>query len=119
MDPITLLIIGIGGAAAAGLTASSIPIVRHIRFNRARELLKRPIIGAQSGSDAPRSVYDLFRDLGSSEYAIEVMRHMDLIPETEEELEFVASNLSDAISSFGSYELMISSLKETIKELQR
>ena len=79
----------------------------------------RPIIGAQVGSDAPRTVYDVFCDLGSSEYAVEVMRHMDLLPEKEEDLELAAVNLTDAISSFGGYDPLVTSLKETIEELSQ
>ncbi len=117
MDPITLLLIGTGGAALAGVTAAVGPLVRHLRLRRARDLVTRPIIGALASSDSPRSVYDVFSDLGSTEYALEVMRHMDLIPENEEDLEIVAINLSDAISSFGSYDQLVGSLNETIQEL--
>jgi hypothetical protein len=117
VDPITILLIGTGGAAVAGIAAVAGPLVRHLRLRRARELITRPVVGATGGGDAPRSVYDVFRDLGSSEYAIEVMRHMDLIPETEEDLEVVASSLTDAVSSFGGYALLVASLRETIQEL--
>jgi hypothetical protein len=118
VDPITLaILIGAGAAAAAGATAGVFPIWRRVRLGRARELVTRPIIGAQAGSDAPRSVFDVFRDLGSTEYALEVMRHMGLIPETEAELELVAGSLSDAIASYGGYDLMIESLRETIQDL--
>ena len=117
MDPITLVLIGAGGAALASLAAAAGPVWRRVRLGRARDLVTRPIIGAGAGNAAPRSVYDVFVDLGSSEYALEVMRHMGLIPDAEEDLELVASNLGDAISSFGGYEPMVSSLKETIQEM--
>lgn len=119
MDPITLVLIGAGGAAAASAAASIGPIWRRVKLRRARDLVNRPIIGAQVGSDAPRTVYDVFCDLGSSEYALEVMRHMDLLPEKEEELELAASNLTDAISSFGGYDPMVTSLTETIEEMSQ
>lgn len=117
MDPITLLIIGAGGAAAAGVAASVGPIWRQVKLRRSRELIMRPIIGADSADGGPRSVYDVFCDLGANEYGIEVMRHMDLIPEKEEDLELVTHNLKEAIESFGGYGLMIESLRETIGEL--
>lgn len=118
MDPITLaILIGAGAAAAAGVTAGAVPIWRRIRIGRARELVTRPIIGAGAGATAPRSVADVFRDLGSTEYALEVMRHMGLIPETEEDLEVVTGNLTDAIASYGGYDLLIESLRETIQDL--
>lgn len=118
MDPITLaILIGAGVAAAAGATAGAVPIWRRVRLGRARELVTRPIIGAGAGTDAPRSVADVFRDLGSTEYALEVMRHMGLIPETEEDLEVVTGNLTDAIASYGGYDLLIESLRETIQDL--
>jgi len=117
MDPITLLLIGTGGAAAAGVAAAIGPIWRSVKLRRARELINRPLIGSQEGDGAPRSVFDVFRDLGQDEYAIEVMQHMDLIPEQEQDLEVVAVNLADAISSFGGYDAMVSSLRETIREL--
>lgn len=119
MDPVTLVLIGAGGAAAASLAASIGPIWRRVKLRRARDLVTRPIIGAQVGSDAPRTVYDVFCDLGSSEYAVEVMRHMDLLPEKEEDLELSASNLTDSISAFGGYDPMVTSLKETIEEMSQ
>lgn len=119
MDPITLILICAGGAAAAGLSASIGPIWRSVKLRRSRDLINRPIIGAQVGVAAPRSVYDIFCDLGSTEYALEVMRHMDLLPEKEEDLELAASNLSDAIASFGGYDAMVVTLKETIEELSQ
>lgn len=117
MDPITLILIGTGGAAAAGVAAAVGPLWRHLKQRKARELVQRPVIGAQAGSDAPRSIYDVYRDLGADGFALEVMRHMHLIPEGEEDLEAVASHLSDAISSFGGYDSMVASLHETIEEL--
>jgi hypothetical protein len=117
VDPITLILIGTSGAAAAGVAAAVGPLWRQWRQRKARELVQRPIIGAQAGSDAPRSVYDVFQDLGSDDFALEVMRHMRLIPDREEDLETVASNLSDAIGSFGGYTELISSLRETIEEM--
>lgn len=117
MDPITLaILIGAGGAAAAGITAALGPLWRHYREKAARELVQRPVIGASAGSNAPRSVYDIYQDLGSDDYALEVLRHLSVIPEKEEELELVASNLSDAISSYGGYDSMVTLLRETIGE---
>jgi predicted transcriptional regulator len=117
VDPVTLILIAAGGVAASGVLAAAGPLWRHWRQRVARELLQRPVIGARAGSDAPRSVYDVYRDLGSDEFAIEVMDHLHVIPEKEEDLEAAAVNLGDAISSFGGYETMIGSLRETIEEM--
>ena len=117
MDPITLLVLGMGALAAAGLGAAAGPLWGQVRLRRARELVTRPLVGAQAGDGAARSVHDLYFDLGSSEYAIEVLRHLDLIPETEADVERVAGSLVDAIASFGGYDAMVASLRETIKDL--
>ena len=42
---------------------------------------------------------------------------MTLIPTREADLETVASALSDVISSFGGYDALVTSLRETIEEL--
>lgn len=117
MDPITLALIITGALAAAGVGAAAGPLWRQSKLRQARELVTRPIIGAGAGDGSARSVYDVFRDLGSSEYAIEVMRHMDLVPEAEADIERVAGSLADAIASFGGYEAMVDSLRETIRDL--
>jgi hypothetical protein len=117
VDPITLIIIGAGGVTAAGLAAAVGPIWHQLNIRKARDLVNRPVIGADASGSGPRSVYDIFCDLGANEYAVDVMRHMDLIPEREQDLESTTNNLRDAIDSFGGYGLLISSLRETISEL--
>ena len=117
MDPITLLIIGTGGAAAAGVAAAAGPLWNHVKLRRARELLTRPIIGGLEDGGEPKSVADVFRDLGSNGYALEVLRHLDLVPEREQDLEMVATNLSDAVASYGGYDQFVSILRGTIQEL--
>ncbi len=116
MDPITLaIILGVSAMAATGLGVATPPLVRHRRLRRAEELVTRPIVGAQAGDGAARSVYEVFEDLGKSEYALEVMRSMDLLPESEKDIERVAANLAEAISNFGGYEPLVTSLGETIQ----
>jgi hypothetical protein len=74
-------------------------------------------VGTAAGSAGPRSVYDVYVDLGANGYALEVMEHLGVVPEREAELELAAQNLTDAIASFGDYDQFVDSLRQTIAEL--
>jgi len=118
VDPITLILIGAAAAAAAGLGVATPPLLSSARLRRARKLLTRPIISTVTGDGVAKSVYDVFQDLGANEVALEVMRHMGMIPESEDELDSVAASLEENIASFGGYESLVRSLRESIADIE-
>ncbi len=117
MDPITLTVLAAIGLAGSG---GALAIVRarraHARRAAMREAALKPIpLGAQP----PVSLFDVFWDLGASDFALEVMASQQLLLEEPEGLGDAARALREAVGLGGSYKAFIQEQLETIQEYYR
>jgi len=88
--------------------------------SRRAELLrmKDAIRVRQSGNvRAEHSIFDVFWDLGASEFAIEVMAHQGFLPKEVDDLEIALDQLQDAIKVQGNYQTFIRENLEAIEEM--
>ncbi len=114
MDPITIIILVLLSLTATGATGVRVRRKRR----RARVLVLRDAIrsrGVASGS-VEVSVFDVFWDLGVSEYALEIMGNQGLLMRDLQDLPVALDNLSDLIKDHGGYDTFIRETNETIQE---
>ncbi len=114
MDPITLTIITLFVLATGGATTA---VVR--RQKRARRLLRlrENLRARRPFGDQRLSIFDIFWDLGASDFALELLAHHQLLPEDDETEVFGAwSRLEDLIEQYGGYEGFLEDSLEAIQE---
>lgn len=114
MEPFTLFIIIMISLLAGG----GIEGARQGRRRKKHILMKDAIRtrGLRSRS-AEASVFDVFWDLGASEFAIEVMASQRFLPDDPQSVEVALDQIQDAIDTHGSYETFIRENLEAIEEM--
>lgn len=115
MDPTTVILILLSILAGGGASKVTLDAVRRLRRHRLEEAL-----GHEKRHDGRRlSVFDVFWDLGASDFALELMRHDELLPADAGELEDVHRRLESVIESHGSYQQFVDDSLEAIREFYR
>ncbi len=113
MDPITITIITIIcllGGGGMGLS------VRNTRRRQARQRMRDAIRVRQQVKDAEVSVFDVFWDLGVSDFALEIMGNQGLLLKDMQDLPFVLDALEDRVAEHGSYATFVRENLEAIQE---
>lgn len=113
MDPITVVIITLLVLATGGATGKAA-----VEWRRAhqRQLLaqsvhqRRPIDGQMLG------LFDVFWDLGVSDFALEIMGHQGLLPDDAAQVDRALTTLEALIREHGSYGEYIADSLEAIQE---
>ena len=114
MDPITLTIITLFVLATGGATTA---VVRRQQQARKQLRLKESLRARQPVGDQRLSIFDVFWDLGASDFALELMAHHHLLPhDSESEIFGAWSRLEDLIDQHGSYEGFLEDSLEAIQE---
>lgn len=115
MDPVTLVIIATLAAVATGGTATA--VIRR-RKNRRRRRLREDLRTRRPVGDDRISLFDVFWDLGASDYALEMMDHFGVVPKDDGERQIVGalSRLEDLVSQHGSYREFLDDSLEAIQE---
>jgi hypothetical protein len=117
MDPITLTVLAAIGAAGVGGAWAMIRTHRdHSRQAAMREAVRKPI---SLGAEPPVSLFDVFWDLGASDFALELMASEQLLLEQAQGLGDATRALREAVSLGGSYKAFIEEKLETIQEYYR
>jgi hypothetical protein len=110
VDPITIiaLVALIAGAGAGGLAYR-----RGDQRKEMREAVRAPIA---SGDDLIISLFDVFWDLGASEFTLEMLAHRGLLLERPADLSDLLSALPQAVAEHGSYKEFVDDLLLSIQE---
>lgn len=115
MDPTTVILILLSILAGGGASKATLDLVRRLRRHRLEEAL-----GRERRHDGRRlSVFDVFWDLGASDFALELMRHDELLPADAGDLQDVHRRLEAVIESHGSYQQFVDDSLEAIREFYR
>lgn len=116
MDPVTIGIIATLFVLATG-GATTAAVRRRNRVRRRQKLTERlrqprPVAGQSL------SLFDVFWDLGASEFALELMAHHDLIPDDGDDLDAFGgwSRLEDLIVQHGNYSEFLDDSLDAIQE---
>lgn len=118
MDPTTLiiLILTVLGSGAGGLAV----LERRLRRQRVGQRIveERPHGEQESGARRYLSIFDVFWDLGASDFALELMRQHGLLLQDggDEDLDRVHYNLGDHIEAHESYNGFLEDSLEAIQE---
>lgn len=112
MDPFTIILIVLFALASGGVGRQALKRSRH----RRREELREALLQKLPGPDRYVSLFDIFWDLGVSDYALVIMGHQDLLPEQADDLDTIFNRLDDRIQAHGSYDAFIDDVLEAIQE---
>lgn len=111
MDPIVVLIITLlalsGGSAGGALIA--------IRSKRRSQIRQRSVQKVEH-QRFDLSVFDVFWDLGVSDYALEIMGHQGLLLEDPDDFDHAHLELEQSIEAHGSYGAFLEDTLEAIHE---
>jgi hypothetical protein len=115
LDPVTITIIAIivllGGGVGANVYAK--------RQREARRRMRDAIRVRTEVVDANVSVFDVFWDLGVSDFALEIMGNQRLLMNDVQDLPFALDALEDRVSEHGSYATFVRENLEAIQEFYR
>ena len=117
MDPITLTIAIVAALGGGGLTTAAIVARRRRRRHEAMRKAVRAQIPC--GSHSPVTLFDLFWDLGASEYALAMMAHRDVLLDTPEDTGKLIHTLGEEIVRSGGYAAYVAEQLEAIEEIVR
>lgn len=117
MDPITIGLIAAGVAASSGgFTAFLFRRRKQAELDAMRAAIKTTI---PCGADAPVCLLDIFWDLGSSDFALEMMGHRNLLLHASKDLQSLVHELPVQISEANGYRGFVDQLLEAIQEFYR
>ena len=83
---------------------------------RRKEELREALLKKFPAPDRYVSIFDIFWDLGVSDYALTIMSHQDLLPKQADDISDVFHRLDSRIHDHGSYEAFIAVVLEAIQE---
>ena len=83
---------------------------------RRKEELREALLKKFPAPDRYVSLFDIFWDLGVSDYALTIMGHQDLLPKKADDIGDVFHRLDSRIQDHGSYEAFIADVLEAIQE---
>ncbi len=116
MDPVTVAIIATLFAIATG--GATTVAVRQRQRRRHRVQLREDLAARRPVGNQRLSIFDVFWDLGASDFALEMMDHNGLIPKDVGDRQVVAahSQLEDRIAQHGNYQDFVEDSLEAIQE---
>jgi hypothetical protein len=115
MEPLTLILFAIVSVLSAG---SGTTIARRVRKRR-RERLREALLRKLPTRDRYLSIFDLFWDLGVSDFALEIMAGQRLLPHEPDELEATFATIEELLATHGSYGALLDELLDAIQEFYR
>lgn len=117
MDPITLTIAIVAALGGGGLTTAAIVSRRRRRRHQAMRKAVRAQIPC--GPHSPVTLFDLFWDLGASEYALAMMAHRDLLLDEAQDTGKLIHTLGEEVVRSGGYSDYVAEQLEAIEEIVR
>jgi hypothetical protein len=115
VDPFVVLILTI--IALTGGGAGSAAVV--IRRQRRRDAFRKALLAKTSHQGRGVSIFDVFWDLGVSDYALALMDHHGILPHDPQDFDKVHSRLEDLIEAHGTYTDFIEDNLAAIQEFYR
>ncbi len=112
MDPFTITLLIVMSVLASG----SGSVAWRRAKKRRRERLRASLLRKFPAPDRYVSVFDVFWDLGASDYALKIMAAQRLIPRDPDDSEAVFDTILDRIEVHGSYSAFIEDVLEAIQE---
>ena len=118
MDPITIAVLA--AVALLGSGAGAVAAVRTRRALQKREAMRAAVRSAiPIGRDPPVSLFDVFWDLGASDFALEMMASAKLMLEEPSDLAIVVDVLPGRVSEHGGYAAFVREQLEAMEEYYR
>ncbi len=117
MDPVTISLIAAGLAAGSGGLAAFLLRRRTAAERVAMRIAVTTTIPCRR--DAPVCLLDVLWDLGSSDFALEMMAHRGLLLDHSRDLESLVRELPDRVAESGGYQAFIDELLDSIQEYYR
>ncbi|QDG53760.1 hypothetical protein FIV42_24350 [Persicimonas caeni] len=115
MDPIIVLIITLIALSGGGAGSAAVMIQR-----RKRQLaLREAVLEKVDHAGRPLSLFDVFWDLGVSDYALALMDHHGILPRAPQDFEKAHSVLDDLIEAHGTYTDFLEDNLAAIQEFYR
>ena len=114
MDPIAITVIALLFALLSGGAGRSVYVRTQDR--RHREQMCRAIITQWPSRRRYLSLFDLFWDLGASDWALTIMGHQDLLPRHASEIDDVMRRVDERIEAHGSYRAFVEDVLDAIQE---
>ena len=112
MDPVTIVFLIILSVIGTGAGRQTYKRVQH----RRREELREALLEKYPAPDRYVSIFDLFWDLGVSDFALTIMGHQGLLPAKPDERGAVFNRIGERIDEHGSYAAFIDDVLEAIQE---
>ena len=113
MEPVTILVMMLIVLVMGGGTTGQ--VVKR-RRKRRKEELREVLLKKFPAPDRYLSIFDLFWDLGVSDFALVIMGHQDLLPRNPEDVDDIFRRLDDRIQAHGSYQAFVDDVLEAIQE---
>lgn len=118
MDPVTLAVLAV--LAVAGSGAGAWAAVRQRRKLVSRDEMRHAVRSAiPLGRDAPISLFDVFWDLGASDFALTMLASRKLLLEHPRDLALLVEALPARVAEHGSYAEFVREQLEAIQEYYR
>jgi hypothetical protein len=111
MDPLTIFLFTLVSVVSAG---SGTAVARRLRKRR-RERLREALLKKLPTRDRYLSVFDLFWDLGVSDFALEIMAAQRLLPHQPDDMEALFASLEDLLATHGNYAALLDELLDSIQ----
>jgi hypothetical protein len=112
MEPLTITLLMFFVLLSGGTTRQ----VYKRTKKRQKEELREVLLEKFPAPDRYISLFDIFWDLGVSDFALVIMGHQDLLPRGKADREALFRQIDDRIEAHGSYEAFISDVLEAIQE---
>jgi hypothetical protein len=113
MDPIVIVILTLLALATGGTATVA---VQKRQKTLARLGLQQDLRSVRRLEDHRLSLFDVFWDLGASDFALELMAHHDLLPLDREDVHGTWTRLETLVDQHGSYEGFLEDSLEAIEE---
>lgn len=115
MDPLVLIIFALIALSGGGVTTAVVAQNRR----RARTDLRGALLQKRAHRDREVSIFDVFWDLGVSDFALEMMAHQGLLFDDPQGLTGAHYQLDDLIDAHGSYTEFLEDTLGSIQEFYR
>ena len=118
MDPVTIAVLAV--VALAGGGAGAWAAVRQRRATVSRDEMRAAVRSSiPLGRDAPVSLFDVFWDLGASDFALTMLASRKLLLQRPEDLALLVEILPERVAEHGGYAAFVREQLDAIQEYYR
>lgn len=112
MEPVTIIMLVLLTLFGTGASHQALKRGR----KRRKEELREALLVKFPAPERYVSLFDIFWDLGVSDFALTIMGHQDLLPRDGDDIRDIFQRLDDRINAHGSYQAFIADVLEAIQE---